>query len=161
ELISGVVLLDPGGAPLRGRESWEPFGELIGVPDLKTSRQLVRQMFGAGPLMYMGQRGLQQLFHRQSVREFVASLTTLATPEDELLKPEQLQRLPAPAALIWGLKDGFLPQGSLEFFRDNLPDAPTLLLWGCGHLPQVERPLSVARFVRQFAAAHRRPITPA
>jgi hypothetical protein len=56
------------------------------------------------------------------------------------------------AALIWGLGDHFLPAGSLEFFRANLPDAPTLLLKRCGHLPQRERPLPVLRFIRRFAA---------
>jgi pimeloyl-ACP methyl ester carboxylesterase len=60
--------------------------------------------------------------------------------------------LPVPAALIWGLGDHFLPAGSLEFFRANLPDAPTLLLKRCGHLPQRERPLPVLRFIRRFAA---------
>jgi len=154
ELIGGIVLLDAGGAPLRGRESWEPFGDLIAVRDLKASRQIFRQMFGAGPLLYLGQRGLQQLFQRQIVREFVASLYAAAAAEDELLKAEDLRQLPVPAALIWGLSDTFLPHGSLEFFRENLPGAPALLLRRCGHLPQVERPLAVARFVRQFAAAH-------
>jgi pimeloyl-ACP methyl ester carboxylesterase len=155
ELIGGIVLLDAGGAPLRGRESWEPFGDLIAVRDLKASRQIFRQMFGVGPLLYLGQRGLQQLFQRQIVREFVASLSAAAAPEDELLKAEDLRQLPVPAALIWGLSDTFLPRGSLEFFRENLPGAPALLLRRCGHLPQVERPLAVTRFVRQFATAHR------
>jgi pimeloyl-ACP methyl ester carboxylesterase len=152
EMTRGIVLLDAGGAPLEGRTSWEPFGQLIGVPDLKTSRQIFRQMFGAGPLLYLGQRGLQELFHRQAVREFVASLNATQTPEDELLRPYELREIPVPAGLIWGMSDAFLPRGSLEFFRDNLPGVPTMLLRGCGHLPQVERPIAVARFIRRFAA---------
>jgi pimeloyl-ACP methyl ester carboxylesterase len=152
ELTRGIVLLDAGGAPLEGRASWEPFSELIGVPDLKTSRRIFRQMFGAGPLLYLGQRGLQNLFHRQVVREFVASLNATQAPEDELLRDHELRELPVPAGLIWGMSDTFLPRGSLEFFCDNLPDAPTMLLRGCGHLPQVERPLAVVRFIRRFAA---------
>ena len=157
ELIEGIILLDPGGAPLQGRTSWEPFGDLIAVRDLKASRQIFRQMFGAGPLLYLGQRGLQQLFQRQSVREFVASLSASHAPEDELLKPEHLRQLPVPAGLIWGLSDTFLPRGSLEFFRENLPGAPVLLLRHCGHLPQVERPLAVTRFIRRFAASYSLP----
>jgi pimeloyl-ACP methyl ester carboxylesterase len=33
-----------------------------------------------------------------------------------------------------------------------MPNAPTLLLKRCGHLPQRERPLPVLRFIRHFAA---------
>jgi pimeloyl-ACP methyl ester carboxylesterase len=152
ELTRAIVLIDAGGAPLEGRASWEPFGDLIAVRDLKTSRMIFRQMFGAGPLLYLGQRGLQELFQRQVVREFVAGMVAATAVEDELLRPDDLRRLPAPAALIWGLADTFLPRGSLEFFRENLPGAPTLLLRRCGHLPQVERPRAVARFVRAYAA---------
>ena len=111
-------------------------------------------MFGGvpAPLLYLGQRGLQQLFHRKVVRAFVADMTATTAAEDDLLKPDDLRRLPVPAGLVWGLSDRFLPHGSLEFFRENLPDAPTLLLRRCGHLPQRERPIAVARFVRQFTA---------
>jgi pimeloyl-ACP methyl ester carboxylesterase len=154
ELTRAIILLDAGGAPLEGRASWEPFGELIGVRDLRTSRQILGQMFGAipAPLLYLGQRGLQQLFQRQVVRAFVADMIVATAAENDLLKPDDLRRLPVPAGLVWGLCDTFLPRGSLEFFRDNLAGAPTLLLRRCGHLPQRERPIAVARFVRQFAA---------
>ena len=154
ELTRAIVLIDAGGAPLEGRASWEAFGELIGVRDLRTSRQILGQMFGAipAPLLYLGQRGLQQLFQRQVVRAFVANMIAAMAAEDDLLKPDDLRRLPVPAGLVWGLSDTFLPRGSLEFFRENLPSAPTMLLRRCGHLPQRERPLAIARFIRQFAA---------
>src|SRR5262249_54401511 len=137
-----------------GRDSWLPFADLIAVPHTQASRMIMRQMFGVvpAPLLYLGQRGLQELFQRQVVREFVASLAAAATPEEEFLCPDDLRRLPVPAALVWGLSDSFLPRGSLEFFRENLPGAPTLLLRRCGHLPQCERPRAVVRFLRQFAA---------
>jgi pimeloyl-ACP methyl ester carboxylesterase len=153
ELTPGIMLMDAGGAPLEGRVSWEPFAELIGVRDLKTSRMIFRQMFGAipAPLLYVGQRGLQELFQRRVVREFVANMVA-TMPEDDFLRPDDLRRLPVPAALVWGLSDTFLPRGSLEFFRENLPDAPLLLLRNCGHLPQRERPRAVVRFIRTYAA---------
>ncbi len=152
-LTRGVVLMDAGGAPLKGLDSWMPFGETIGIRDMKTARLITRQMFGGipAPLLYLGQHSLQELFQRQVVREFVAHMVAVA-PEAVLLRADDLRRLPVPAALIWGLSDQFLPAGSLEFFRENLPDAPALLLRRCGHLPQRERPLSVVRFIRQFAA---------
>jgi pimeloyl-ACP methyl ester carboxylesterase len=152
-LVRGIVLLDAGGAPLQGRESWVPFGETIGIPDMKTARLVFRQMFGAipAPVLYFGQHSLQDLFQRRVVREFVSNMME-ADPAKELLRPADLRDLPVPAALIWGLGDQFLPRGSLEFFRDNLPGAPTLLLKHCGHLPQRERPRAVLHFLRMFAA---------
>jgi pimeloyl-ACP methyl ester carboxylesterase len=155
ELVRGVMLLDAGGAPLSGIESWLPFAEAIDIRDMRMARQVFRQMFGAipAPLLYLGQHSLQETFQRQVVREFVADLKSKAAmPHDVLLKPSDLRNLPVPAALIWGLGDHFLPAGSLEFFRANMPDAPTLLLKHCGHLPQRERPLPVLRFIKRFAA---------
>jgi pimeloyl-ACP methyl ester carboxylesterase len=153
ELMRGIVLLDAGGAPLNGLDSWLPFAEAIDIRDMRMARQVFRQMFGAipAPLLYLGQHSLQETFQRQVVREFVAKMRELV-PEEVLLKPNDLRNLPVPAALIWGLGDHFLPAGSLEFFRANMPDAPKLLLKHCGHLPQRERPLPVTRFIKQFAA---------
>ncbi|MBK9943161.1 MAG: alpha/beta fold hydrolase [Kouleothrix sp.] len=152
-LVRAIVLLDAGGAPLQGRDSWVPFGETIGIPDMKTARLVFRQMFGGipAPMLYLGQHSLQELFQRRVVREFVANMLE-ADPERELLRAPDLRNLPVPAGLIWGLNDTFLPQGSLEFFRENLPGAPTMLLKRCGHLPQRERPVAVLHFLRMFAA---------
>jgi pimeloyl-ACP methyl ester carboxylesterase len=103
------------------------------------------------PLLYLGLRGFQETFQRRTVRDFVAALR-VSMGDEELLQPDNLRYVPVPAALVWGLADAFLPHGSLEFFRENLPQAPTLLLRRCGHLPQRERPDAVVRFIRIFAA---------
>jgi pimeloyl-ACP methyl ester carboxylesterase len=155
ELVRGIVLLNPGGAPLSGLDSWLPFAETIDIRDMRMARRVFRQMFGAipAPLLYLGQHSLQEMFQRQVVRDFVADLKRKATmPNDVLLKPDDLRNLPVPAALLWGLGDQFLPAGSLDFFRTNMHAAPTLLLKRCGHLPQRERPLAVLRFIKRFAA---------
>lgn len=149
QLICGIVLLNPGGAPLGGREAWAPFQKLIQVPDLKTARLVFRQLFHRmpPPLVWIGQHGLQQSFQRQVLQEFAQLLK-----EDEFLQPYELRTIPVPTAMVWGLSDTFLPSGSLEFFQENLPEAALLLLERCGHLPQRERPGRVAAFVLAFAA---------
>jgi pimeloyl-ACP methyl ester carboxylesterase len=160
--LHGIMLLDAGGAPGEGRAAWERFAQTIGVPDLRSTWQVFRQMFGViprpllylaipRPLLYLGLRGFQETFQRRTVRDFVAMLVE-TMGEDQLLQPGDLRHLPVPAALVWGLADNFLPPGSLEFFRQNLPEVPTLLLRRCGHLPQRERPNALVRFIRQFAA---------
>lgn len=147
-MVAGVVLINAGGAPLQGRPSWEPFAQTITVPDLVTSRLVLRQLFGSipAPLLYLGQRGLQELFQRRVVQRFVEDVQ-----DHEFLVTDDLQHLPVPAGLIWGCRDRFLPNGSQEFFVSNLASAPNLLLKRCGHLPQCEQPLAVARFLHRFA----------
>lgn len=150
ELAAGIVLLDPGGAGLEGRSSWELFVSTVAVPDLRTVRAIYRQMFGRVPLaLYLGQLSFRALFLRDAVTQFVA-----AASEDEFFRPEDLQRLRVPTGLVWGERDTFLPAGSYEFFRDNLPNPALLRLRGCGHLPQRERPGAVVAFIRRFAREH-------
>jgi pimeloyl-ACP methyl ester carboxylesterase len=148
ERVRGIVMLDPGGAGLAGRPSWQSFVDTVAVPDLRTVRLIFRQMFGYTPLvlpLYLGQRSFQTLFLRDSVTHFVA-----AANDDEFFQPAELADIRVPTGLVWGSKDRFLPQGSFEFFRDNLPSPSLLTLRGCGHLPQRERPQQVVRFVQRF-----------
>ncbi|NTU80311.1 MAG: alpha/beta hydrolase [Chloroflexales bacterium] len=153
ELVRGIVLLDPGGAMLAGRPSWEQFVDTVAVRDLRSVRMIYRQMFGrVNPALYLGQRGFQEMFLRDAVRHFIESADV-----EEFFTPEDLQRIKVPTALIWGACDTFLPAGSFAFFRDNLPGAEVLLLPGCGHLPQRERPRRVVRFVREFARSCESP----
>jgi pimeloyl-ACP methyl ester carboxylesterase len=157
ELVRGIVLVDPGGALLEGRASWDPFVTTVAVPDLRAVRAVYRQMFGRVPAaLYLAQHSFQDLFLRQSVREFVAAAMAAADAADiaaaGFFTPADLHRISCPAALIWGDRDTFLPAGSFEFFRDNMPGAQVLVLKGVGHLPQREAPRAVTRFVAEFAA---------
>lgn len=146
---SGVVLLNPGGAPLQGRASYDAFFAKISDPSLTTAYRVSGEMFGAVPrlLLLPILRSLQRMFQRPVILDAYG-----ASDDSVFLSAEHLRELPVPAGLIWGLRDHFLPDGSLEFFDQNLPGAPKLLLDHCGHLPQRERPRSVIRFVREFAS---------
>ncbi|MEF3273492.1 MAG: alpha/beta hydrolase [Chloroflexus sp.] len=147
ELTVGLVLLAPGGAILRGRESWEPFLQTITLPDGRTVRRVLRQMYGRPPLpLYLAGEGLRAIFRRDPVMQFVASVD-----ENALLRPEDLQALRVPVALIWGEADSFIPRESRDFFCTYLPQARVLLLPACGHMPQQQRPREVAAFIRDFA----------
>ncbi|MEI6179509.1 MAG: alpha/beta fold hydrolase [Chloroflexales bacterium] len=146
-LVRGIVLLDPGGALLEGHASWTPFADLVAVRDLRAVRTIYRQMFGTvNPALYLAQLGFQALFQRDAVRHFVESADVAA-----FCTPAELQQITVPTALVWGERDTFLPAGSFAFFRDHLPNPQVLLLPGCGHLPQRERPWRLVRFVQAFA----------
>ncbi|MDZ4721592.1 MAG: alpha/beta fold hydrolase [Roseiflexaceae bacterium] len=149
QFVREIVLINPGGAMLDGRASWESFLATVAVPDLKTTRQVIQQVLGFIPaiFVYIGLRSIQARFQHQVVRSFVEH-----ADERDFLAPEELQHISVRTALVWGLGDHFLPAGSLEFFRANLIDQPMLLIQRCGHLPQRERPLLVARFLDAEAA---------
>ncbi|GAB4112018.1 MAG: alpha/beta hydrolase [Roseiflexaceae bacterium] len=150
ELVRELVLLNAGGAMLAGRSSWEPFRQVVAMPDLKAARLAIRQVVGfvPAPLIYIGQHGIFERFRRMVVQSFVET-----AEERDFLSPEELQQLQTPVSLLWGMEDTFLPPGSFEFFRQNLPNATVHVIRHCGHLPQRERPLAVARFLEQRAAA--------
>lgn len=157
ELARGIVLLDPGGALLEGRASWDPFVNTVSVPDLRAVRAIYRQMFGRVPLsLYVAQHSFRDLFTRESVRAFVQAAVAAADADDiataGFFMPSDLQRIAVPTVLVWGDRDTFLPAGSFEFFRDNLPGAEKHILKNCGHLPQREAPRRVVQIVREFAS---------
>ncbi|MEN9934648.1 MAG: hypothetical protein RLZZ387_1227 [Chloroflexota bacterium] len=146
--VRGLALLNPGGAPLQGRASYDEFFTKISDPRLTTAFRVGGEMFGAVPRLMLVPilRSLQHMFQRPVILEAYG-----ASDDSVFLCPDHLRCLPVPAALIWGQRDHFLPEGSFPFWDENLPDAPRLLLERCGHLPQRERPLSVVRFLREFA----------
>ncbi|HEU5087463.1 MAG TPA: alpha/beta hydrolase, partial [Roseiflexaceae bacterium] len=148
EWVREIMLINAGGAYLSGRSAWEPFRAVVAVEDLKTTRQAIRQVLGLVPALfvYFGQASIQERFQRQVVRAFVA-----AADERDFLTAAALRALSVPASIVWGMRDQFLPEGSLEFFVENLPNAPVLTINRCGHLPQRERPRAVARFIDQQA----------
>lgn len=148
--VAGVIMIDPGGALLDGAPSWQDFVELARVKNLHSVRRIYRRMFGQSlffKLLYLDQKGFQALWLRKPVQQFIDDAT-----EEIFLRSEDLRRIKTPVGLIWGLEDAFLPEGSFEFFRDNLHAMETLFLKGCGHLPQRERPREVITFIHAFAA---------
>jgi pimeloyl-ACP methyl ester carboxylesterase len=148
ELLRAVIAINPGGAPLGGRESWQPFVDMASVPDLRAVRMIYQRMFARHQIrlpLYIGQHGFRQLFSARAVQRLLNE-----TSEDDFLAVERVCGINVPVGVLWGADDRFLPDGSLEFFQQCLPHAAWRLLPATGHLPQVERPLAVVRFVRRF-----------
>jgi len=148
DMVRGVVLMNAGGALLDGHRSWDPFIELLSPADAHQARRVARMVFGAipPPVRELSARGMINLFARQVVRDFIS-----ATDEHDFLNADELRQLPTPTALLWGERDRFLPPGSFEFFCNHLSQPYTRVLRHCGHLPQRERPLATARFIKHFA----------
>jgi pimeloyl-ACP methyl ester carboxylesterase len=66
-------------------------------------------------------------------------------------------RLPAlkpPALFIWGDRDVLVPAGFSHFVDEALPDAETVVLADCGHVPQFEHVERTAQLTRDFLGTH-------
>jgi pimeloyl-ACP methyl ester carboxylesterase len=73
----------------------------------------------------------------------------------------RLADLEAPALFLWGELDRVIDPGFSRHVAEWLPGAEQLVLPGCGHVPQVERPAQTAALVRDFLLAARAPALPA
>jgi pimeloyl-ACP methyl ester carboxylesterase len=62
----------------------------------------------------------------------------------------QLRRVRAPALVIWGADDGWIPPAHARRFAEALPGAEVAMIEDCGHVPQEEKPAEVARIVAGF-----------
>jgi pimeloyl-ACP methyl ester carboxylesterase len=64
----------------------------------------------------------------------------------------RLAQLQAPAMFVWGTHDKVIPSGFRRHVEQWLPSAEQIVLDGCGHVPQVERPDQTSGLIRRFFA---------
>jgi pimeloyl-ACP methyl ester carboxylesterase len=64
----------------------------------------------------------------------------------------RLAELQPPALFVWGSHDKLIPPGFRRHVAEALPDADQIVLQGCGHVPQVERPEQTAGMLRRLFA---------
>lgn len=149
DLVAGVALINPGGAWLKGPESWLPFVRQFRMETVSMVQPVYRQIFGnwlVHFLLTFAEYGFWELFQRDAVQPFFAAIQ-----KDDLLQGEELRRSPVPIGLFWGLNDRFMPAGTLEFFLDNLPAGSLVVLMRrCGHLAIWDRPWSVIQFIQEM-----------
>ncbi|HEV3229282.1 MAG TPA: alpha/beta fold hydrolase [Solirubrobacteraceae bacterium] len=64
----------------------------------------------------------------------------------------RLAELEVPTLFIWGSHDKLVPPGFKRHVAEWLPGAEQIVLQGCGHVPQVERPEQTNGLLRRFFA---------
>ena len=64
----------------------------------------------------------------------------------------RLAALEPPAMFVWGSHDKLIPPGFGRHVERWLPAAEQILLEGCGHVPQVERPERTNGLLTRFFA---------
>jgi pimeloyl-ACP methyl ester carboxylesterase len=66
---------------------------------------------------------------------------------------DRLPALKPPALFVWGDRDVLVPSGFGRFVADALPDARSIVLDDCGHVPQFEYRERTAALARDFIAS--------
>jgi pimeloyl-ACP methyl ester carboxylesterase len=64
----------------------------------------------------------------------------------------RLPSLQPPALFLWGDRDVLVPAGFGRFVADALPDARSIVLPDCGHVPQFEHPERTVQLIGDFLA---------
>ena len=65
---------------------------------------------------------------------------------------DRLPGLVPPALFLWGDRDRLVPSAFARHVADALPDAASIVMEDCGHVPQFEHPADTMRLVRGFLA---------
>ena len=63
---------------------------------------------------------------------------------------DRLPHLAPPALFLWGREDRLVPAGFARHVESCLPEATSVILEDCGHVPQFEHPEITMRLVREF-----------
>jgi pimeloyl-ACP methyl ester carboxylesterase len=64
----------------------------------------------------------------------------------------RIAALERPVLFVWGTQDRLIPVGFKPHVEKWLPQAEQVVLQGCGHVPQVERPEHTNAVIRRFLA---------
>lgn len=166
--VRGVVLLTPSPAFRRLRQ-WVPLVRLV-------PPELARLPVPLGHRMVVeGIRGMMSVPDRlpepwydaaadEAVRVFRSAAHRVAFfscarqiyLEDAYGRYGFWQRLPGllpPALFVWGDRDRLVPSSFARHVAEALPDAGSVVLEDCGHVPQFEHPEDTNAMIRGFLEA--------
>jgi pimeloyl-ACP methyl ester carboxylesterase len=146
--VSGVVGLNPAGAPLAGASRLSVLRGFTGGSP-RAALEMNRRLFARPPrLAWLVARDLARHWRSPSVQQFVREMQS----DQPGIAPEILRSIRCPSLILWGEADGLLPASFPEYFEAHLPEGTVERLPGVGHLPMQERGRPVARRLRRFLA---------
>ncbi len=68
-----------------------------------------------------------------------------------------LPRIAVPTLLLWGERDARSPLAIAHRFQEAIPHAELVVIPGCGHVSNLERPPQFTAALRRFCHAHPPP----
>jgi pimeloyl-ACP methyl ester carboxylesterase len=67
--------------------------------------------------------------------------------------PYRLEGVRIPTLLVWGTRDGVVPRGVIDGYREAIEGATVAEIDGVGHRPEIENSAEFVRVVKNFLAA--------
>ena len=149
EIVSGLVLLAPGGIPHNGVGD-----DPVNVPAmlklyLKTApeagvRTALKAMHANPDIVTDEQVSQYRDLMRGQGNAFTARAAQFTLPDPVA----DMSRISVPTEIIWGLEDTVLPPDHGGMFAQNIQNANLSLLYSTGHLPHIEATDDVESTIR-------------
>lgn len=166
--VGHVALLAPSPAFIKGRQ-YETLVRFL-RPELALFPLPVprRQVVGSIRRLFSKPRRLPPEWYESAADEFIrvfrrprgrisffsaARQIYLEQPYGESGFWDRLPELSRPALFVWGEKDWLVPARFERHVEKCLPDATSIVLPDCGHVPQYEMPKETHKLVREFLHA--------
>ncbi|BBD78969.1 alpha/beta fold hydrolase [Aerosticca soli] len=160
EHVAGLALIDAFGLKMRendfARESLagrNPF-----VYDDRAGFERVLALTFARPPSMPGRIEDVFIARNRAARAFIErTFDALRRPEQYLAVQQRLDRLTMPVLGLWCRDDKVMDVSALDSLRAGLSHAASIdsaVLYGCNHMPILEKPADVARILTGFALSH-------
>lgn len=148
ELVRGLFLVSPGGAPMSDAER-DRFLDRFDLRSHGAALSFVDGLFAERhALRHLLAWGTQRKFSQAETR---ALLERLRVDAHAFLTREMLAGLQVPVHVVWGGADRVLPIEQLSFFRAHLPAESRIeLVPYYGHTPQFDHPRDLHARLRRF-----------
>jgi pimeloyl-ACP methyl ester carboxylesterase len=163
ERLSGLVLVDAGGAPKPGGEPGNIGFKLAATPG-------VNKLMGQITPRWLVERSLSQSVSNQAIvtpaavdrywellrypgnRE--ATMIRFATPR-RTFDPARLAAIKLPTLILWGEQDSLIGVEAAHWYQRSIPGSKLVIYPGIGHLPQEEAAEQSANDVSLFVTVRR------
>jgi len=144
--VLGLMLAAPGGAPM-DEDDLEAFVDGFRLNDHGKALDFVDRLFHRPhPMRHLLAWGVRQQFGRTGIEDLLRSFRP-----DDLLTPEELERLTMPVQVLWGEADRVLRPEHRQFFEAHLPPhAEIHRLAEYGHVPHMSHPDCLAERLLDF-----------
>jgi pimeloyl-ACP methyl ester carboxylesterase len=163
--LTGLILVDAGGAPKKGNERGNIGFKLAAMPGVNVLAESITPRF-------LIERSLRQsvavetAVTPQVVDRFwemlrypgnrAATMGRFSTPR-ATLDPARLATIRVPTLILWGQEDGLIGVDGARWYNRAIPGSRLVIYPGIGHLPQLEAPGQSAADVASFVAGLAKP----
>ncbi len=146
ERVRALVLCSPGGA-MMSEEQLHEFRKTFHLETHEAAVEFIDKLFGRPTLMRQVLAwGVKRKLTTHQMRSLIDGVSVT-----DLLEAEDLRALKMPILLVWGRRDGILPDYQREFFRAHLPEQTQIAEPDAfGHSPYLEAPGPLAVEILRF-----------